>query len=232
MKITIYLPAGADKRKWIRLLNSELALARNIKSKATMKHVQAGLKALKDAVRMALSKKEARRNGVILFADGSDVRMEIPPQPMSMSSYYCGREFLEEPLDEIIDQAKGPYTGIIVIDAREASVGVGRGKAVLSLGHKFSQVMNKHDAGGMSSARFGRGREEQLKAWRRKIIAMAQDLWRGYSISEVVIGGSGFEKQKVMGELKGYDTVIVNSEYTDDVYGLREAWARYAELQA
>ncbi len=233
MKITLYLKAGEslDKRK--RFIASEIALARNIKSKDTREEVLDGLRAIRLMLnRRALSSlptsagREWTTHGIVFFADGSDVSWEIPPTPFEFSTYFCGRDFLVDPYNELVDEAKGRYTGIIVIDAREAAVGVGRGKAVLSLGHKFSSVMGKHRAGGMSSARFGRGRQEQLKAWRREIIALAIALWHNYDIENVIIGGSGFEKQKVLKEIS-YSGTLVSSEYCDEEYGLREAWARF-----
>ena len=235
MKITLYMKAGSSLDKWKRFIASEIAQARNIKSKDTRQDVLDGLQ----AIRLLLSRTTLNRlsasmgrkyttHGLVFFADGSDVSWEIPPTPFEFSTYFCGQDFLLDPYNEIIDEAKGKYTGIIVIDAREAAVGVGRGKAVLSLGHKFSNVMGKHRAGGMSSARFGRGRQEQLKAWRREVIALAVALWHNYAIENVIIGGSGFEKQKVLKEIS-YSGTLVSSEYCDSFYGLREAWARYQE---
>jgi peptide chain release factor subunit 1 len=235
MKITLYMKAGENLDKRKRFIASEIAQARNIKSKDTREEVLDGLRAIRLMLnRRALSSlptsagREWTTHGIVFFADGSDVSWEIPPTPFVFSLYFCGRDFLVEPYNELVDDAKGKYTGIIVIDAREAAVGVGRGKAVLSLGHKFSNVMGKHRAGGMSSARFGRGRQEQLKAWRREVIALSVALWRNYDIENVIIGGSGFEKQKVLKEIS-YSGTLVSSEYCDMEYGLREAWARFTE---
>ena len=206
IKITLYMKAGEslDKRK--RFIASEIAQARNIKSKDTRQYVLDGLRAIRLMLnRTTLNSLPGNHryttHGIVFFADGSDVSWEIPPTPFEFSTYFCGRDFLVDPYNELVDEAKGRYTGIIVLDAREAAVGVGRGKAVLSLGHKFSNVMGKHRAGGMSSARFGRGRQEQLKAWRREVIAFAVSLWRNYAIENIIIGGSGFEKQKVLKEI-------------------------------
>lgn len=226
MKVTIYIKAGANIQKWINRLNQELVLARNIKDKATGQQVGAALKSLKDTLRTVSKKKDVRKNGIVLFADGSNVYMEVPPQPMNFTTYYCGNDFLDEPLYELQDIAKGPWTGIVVVDAREASVGIGRGEAVIGLGHAFSSVMGKHRAGGQSSQRFQRGHDEQLKEWRRKVASMAKSLWEGHDIKSVVIAGPGFEKQRLAEEIKGYDIRLVASEYCDEVYGLKEAWER------
>lgn len=229
MKITLYVKAGASIKKWRKFVSKEIALARNIKSKDTRDSVFLSLRAIRNALQ---AMKRIGDRGIVFFAEDGNVDSEIPPQPISFSSYFCGNKFITDPLDDIIDQSKGEYTGVVVIDAREAAIGVARGDFVLGLYHKFSQVMGKHRAGGQSSQRFQRGREEQLKEWRRKIARMAVEIWRDYRIQEVVVGGAGFEKKRLAKELElprpfRFQVHTVNSEYCDDVYGLKEAWARF-----
>ena len=227
MKITLYIKAGASIKKWRKFVSKEIALARNIKSKDTRDSVFLSLRAIRNTLQ---AMKRIGDQGIVFFAENGDVDTQVPPQPISFSSYFCGNKFITDPLDDIIDQSKGPYTGVIAIDAREAAIGVARGGFVLGLYHKFSTVMGKHRAGGQSSQRFQRGREEQLKEWRRKIVRVAKELWVNYSIKKVVVGGAGFEKKRMVKELKGFDTVVtVPSDYCDDVYGLREAWTRFLE---
>ncbi len=226
MKITLYVKAGASIKKWRKFVSKEIALARNIKSKDTRDSVFLSLRAIRNELQ---AMKRIGNQGIVFFAENGDVDSQIPPQPISFSSYFCGNKFITDPLDDIIDQSKGEYTGVIAIDAREAAIGVARGDMVLGLYHKFSQVMGKHRAGGQSSQRFQRGREEQLKEWRRKIVRVAKELWVNYAIKKVVVGGAGFEKKRMVKELKGFDAVTVSSDYCDDVYGLREAWVRFKE---
>ena len=226
MKITLYVKAGASIKKWRKFVSKEIALARNIKSKDTRDSVFLSLRAIRNTLQ---AMKRIGDQGIVFFAENGDVDTQVPPQPISFSSYFCGNKFITDPLDDIIDQSKGPYTGVIAIDAREAAIGVARGDMVLGLYHKFSTVIGKHRAGGQSSQRFQRGREEQLKEWRRKIVRVAKELWVNYAIKKVVVGGAGFEKKRMAKELKGFDVVTVASEYCDDVYGLREAWLRFLE---
>lgn len=225
MKVTLYIRAGADIRKWRKFVSSEIAEARNIKSKATRDSVFLSLRAIRNRLQ---AMRRIGGMGVAFFAEDGVVREEVPPQPFNFSTYHCGNEFQETLLDAVVDQSEGPYTGIIAIDAREASIGVARGEMVMALWHGFSSVIGKHRAGGQSSQRFQRGRDEQLKEWRRKVIRTANALWLDYEIAGVVVGGAGFEKKRVVGELKGYGLVTeVASSYCDDVYGLNEAWRTF-----
>ena len=228
MKITLYVKAGASIKKWRKFISKEIALARNIKSKDTRDSVFLSLRAIRNELQ---AMKRIGDQGIVFFAESGNVDSQIPPQPISFSSYFCGNKFITDPLDDIIDQSKGAYTGIVVIDAKEASIGVARGQMVLGLHHKFSTVMGKHRQGGQSAARFSRGHEEQLKEWRRKIASLAKDLWKEYQISKIIVGGPGFEKQRLAKEkdLKGFQIATVANEYCDDVYGLREAWQRFGE---
>ena len=226
MKITFYVRANRNLKKYKKLINSEIGTARNIKDRVTRGSVIASLKAIRSRLQ---GEQDSRSMGMVFFAEDGDVDVEIPPQPIEFDMYFCGNKFITDPLDDIIDQSKGAYTGVIAIDAREAAIGVARGDMVLGLYHKFSTVIGKHRAGGQSSQRFQRGREEQLKEWRRKIVRVAKELWVNYAIKKVVVGGAGFEKKRMAKELKGFDVVTVNSEYCDDVYGLREAWLRFLE---
>jgi len=105
----------------------------------------------------------------------------------------------------------------LVIDTKEATIGSTNGENINILWHDTSNVMGKHRAGGQSSARFERGRKENLKRWFKKVAYTLQDLHKDRNI---IIGGPGMTKDKFMQYLHPYqkDKVIEvkHAGYTDE----------------
>ena len=59
--------------------------------------------------------------------------------------------------------------GLVVIDARDATVAVLKGKAIIPLNKAHSQVPGKFKAGGQSAMRFQQNRELAVKAHYKKV---------------------------------------------------------------
>ena len=131
MKISLYLPKGtADPTQFVR---DELAQARNIKSKATRKSVEAGLRKLLGALAQG-------HEGIALFTDGSEIIVER--YEGRQKKYFCGREYLL-----IKEEPYAPYL-LCVIDSKEAAIGVTDGEHIRILWEGESFVMGKHGRGG------------------------------------------------------------------------------------
>ena len=98
--ITVYISAGYDMNKTIRLLSEEIGTASNIKSKATKKHVTNSLEKIIGELRLF---KKTPDNGLAVFcgniAEGvgqTDYLIEtiIPPEKLSINLYRCSKTFV------------------------------------------------------------------------------------------------------------------------------------------
>jgi len=103
------------------------------------------------------------------------------------------------------------------MDSREATIGTTNGEHIDILWHGTSNVMGKHKAGGQSSARFERGRKENLKRWFKEIAAITQN---HHKERNIIIGGPGMTKNKFIEFLHPYQkekiTQIKHTGYTDE----------------
>ncbi len=150
--ITVYAPAGMDLNIITRQLESEKSTAANIKSTSTRKNVEAALDSL---VRYCKQTRRAPKNGVCLFSgnvsqvEGQDnfiVEIFEPPEELGMRLYRCDQTFVLDPLFEMLE-IKDVY-GLLVIERKEASIGVLIGKKIKLLKHVDSFVPGKVRAGG------------------------------------------------------------------------------------
>jgi peptide subunit release factor 1 (eRF1) len=149
--ITVYVPAGMDLNLITRQLESEKSTAANIKSTATRKNVQEALESL---IRLAKQMKTPK-NGVAMFAgnvsqvEGRDdfiVEFFEPPEELGVRLYRCDQTFVLDPLAEMLE-IKEVY-GLLVIERKEATIGLLIGKKIKVLQHVDSFVPGKVRAGG------------------------------------------------------------------------------------
>jgi len=77
-----------------------------------------------------------------------------PPETVQTYIYHCNNEFYLEPLQEIL--AEKDIYGLAVIDRKEATIAILRGKRIDIVKHLTSGVPGKHKAGGQSQRRFDR----------------------------------------------------------------------------
>lgn len=149
--ITVYVPKGMDLNLITRQLEAEKSTATNIKSTATRKNVQEALESL---IRLA---KQLRtpKNGVAMFAgnvsevEGRDdfiVEFFEPPEELGVRLYRCDQTFVLDPLEEMLE-IKEVY-GLLVIERKEATIGLLIGKKIKTLQHVDSFVPGKVRAGG------------------------------------------------------------------------------------
>ncbi len=229
-RVSLYIAAGSDLSAVRNLAKHEQAAMRNVKSDWTRTEVQAAWR----NILVHLSElRSIPEKGLVLFASSDGVEAIEPPVPCRSNYYRCGADFYREPLDAMADEAAGPKTGMILIDNAEATVAWFRGETVVPLWHDYSGVMGKHSMGGMSSARFGRGHQEQVKEWQRKVADVANGAFLPINISTILIGGPGFCKRGLIEDGKlNYALricAVVDCEYVDDVAGPREALARWRQ---
>lgn len=240
--ITLYIPYGTDRGTVMNQLSEEINQSSNIKSPTTRKNVQGALR--KIIVFLKKHNFDLPKNGLVIFSgnvsevDGrSDIRLFTitPIKDLNTKLYWCDSSFHLDPLEEMI--VPDEYYALLVIDKNEATVARLSGKNYEILGSFTSQVPGKTRAGGQSSQRFERLREEAMQDFFKRIGEkfdkyFAEDVKK---IKGVLIGGPGITKQyfidkeainhelikKVMG--------VIDTSYTDEG-GIRELVGRSEDL--
>lgn len=199
--ITLYVPPDKNIADISNQLRTELSEAENIKSKQTRKNVMDGLEAILQRLKHY---KKPPEYGMVLISgtveiNGSEKRItEIiePPEPVPLYKYHCDSTFYLEPLQEMLQEKK--VYGMIVIDRREATIGLLRGKRVEVMNYLTSLVPGKHRAGGQSSARFERLRNIAIHEFYKKVGDKASEALLPYQehLLGVLIGGPSPTKEE------------------------------------
>lgn len=192
--ITVYVSAGYDLIGTIKQLEAEKSTAKNIKSKSTQKNV---IDALESLIRQLRLIKRTPKNGLALFAGNvsekegqNDFKVWSiePPIPLNMRLYRCDQQFILDPLKEMLEATE--VYGLVVIDRKEATLGVLEGKNIKMLQHMTSGVPGKTEKGGQSAARYARIREGLAKEFYRRVAdAMKQHFFDMPKLKGVIIGG-------------------------------------------
>ncbi len=197
--VSIYVPAGADINVIKNQISQEIALSSNIKSKTTRKNVQM---ALERALTELKYYKVTPPNGLVVFAGNVSTNPAVtdlrswsfePPEKINVRIYRTEPRFILDPLYEILEP-KNVY-GLIVIDDKEAVIGLLKGKKIILLKEATSLVPGKTRAGGQSSRRFQRVRIEILKHWFQIVADYARELFQNYKLKGILVGGSGPAKE-------------------------------------
>ncbi len=202
--ITVYVPKGMDLNLITRQLEAEKSTAANIKSTATRKNVQEALESL---IRLA-KQMRTPKNGVALFAgnvsqvEGKDdfiVEAFEPPEELNVRLYRCDQTFVIDPLEEMLE-IKEVY-GLVVIERKEASIGLLVGKKIKMLQHIDSFVPGKVRAGGQSAARYSRITEGLAKDFYRKIAEIVKkEFFELKELKGILVGGPGPTKEDFLKE--------------------------------
>src|SRR3989338_5407537 len=171
--ITVYIPAGQNIYTVADQLEAEKSTAKNIKSTSTKKNVG---NALDKITRYLKDYRKTPENGLAVFAGNvskvegqDDLRiwdME-PPTPLKIRMYRCDKEFILDPLREML--AVTEVFGLLVMDRKEATIGLLEGKRIEILQKMTSGVPSKVRAGGQSSQRFHRITEGLTKEFYKRI---------------------------------------------------------------
>jgi len=171
--ITVYIPAGYDVNSVQKQLEAEKSTAKNIKSTATRKNV---IDALDKIVRELKEFKKTPENGIAIFCGNvspeegqQDLQMWgiEPPQPLNSRLYRCDKEFVLEPLEGMLEAEE--VFGLLVMDRKEATIGLLEGKRVEVLQNMSSGIPSKVRAGGQSSQRFHRITEGLTKDFYKRV---------------------------------------------------------------
>jgi len=237
--ISYYIPAGSDLKNVSELINQEQALTRNVKNKTVRKNVLSALEKINQELKLY---KNLPENGLVIFCGNvskdegkADIKLWtiIPPEKISIKLYWCDQKFELKPLKELIRE-KNSY-GIICLDKSSADIAVISGKNVNILKHLNSIVPGKTRAGGQSSVRFYRVRENLLTAFLQKVAKTAEDLLKDFNIKGIIISGPGPIKENFYNEgylsndLKKKVIGVVDTSETEEP-GIRETLERGRDL--
>jgi len=237
--VSVYIPAKYSVTDVIGQLKDEQGTAANIKSKATRKNVMTALEKIIQHLRIF---KQTPPNGLIVFAGNvsetegkEDIQLWSfePPEKMATKVYWCDQTFVLDPLKEMTRE-KDVY-GLIVLDARDANVGLLSGKSIRQLKHLDSTVPSKTVKGGMSQHRYDRLREDAIHDFLSEVGEKASDILMKHELKGLIIGGPGpvkerFAKGKYLNYMLAKKLLGVKSIGYTGEQGFRELVERAEDL--
>ncbi len=192
--ITVYIAAGYDVNSVQRQLEAEKSTAKNIKSTTTRNNVT---DALDKIVRYLKTLKKTPENGLAIFCGNvskvegqSDLQLWDlePPQPLKTRLYRCDKDFVLEPLKTMLEVSE--LFGLLVMDRKEATIGLLEGKRIEVLQKMTSGVPSKVRAGGQSSQRFHRITEGLTKDFYKRIAEEMKKIFFDMpKLKGILIGG-------------------------------------------
>ena len=219
--VSVYVPANYELIKIIQHLQQEQGTAENIKDKNTRLHV---IDSLERAIRHLRLYKKTPENGLAIFAGNvaaqegkTDLKVwgVEPPNPIATRLYRCDQTFVLDILKEQLE-VKEIY-GLIVIDNREATIGLLRGTLITELNNMTSGVPGKIKAGGQSQQRFARLREGAAHDFYQRVAEYCNNEFYGKKeIKGIILGGPGPTKYTF------FDGAYLNNEIKKKVLGIKD----------
>lgn len=201
--VSLYIPPDKQISDVVSQLKVEHGQASNIKSKVTRSNVQGALDSLLSRLKYL---EEVPENGIIYFTGAVDVganktSMETtiiePPQPIITYRYHCDSRFYLEPLESMLKETK--TYGLLVLDRREATIGLLVGKRIESYRHLTSTVPGKQRKGGQSAQRFQQLRLIAIHDFYKKVGEAANEVFMSVDMNDlagVLIGGPSPTKEE------------------------------------
>ncbi|MBN2488360.1 MAG: peptide chain release factor 1 [Methanosarcinaceae archaeon] len=201
--VSLYIPYDKQISDVTSQLRNEHGQAANIKSKVTRTNVQGALESLLSRLRYL---NKAPENGIVYFTGAVDVganktNMETtilePPEPIITYKYHCDSSFYLETLEDMLRDKK--TYGLLVLDRREATVGLLVGKHIESYRHLTSNVPGKQRKGGQSAHRFQQLRLIAIHDFYKRIGDAASEVFLTVDHKDfegVLIGGPSPTKEE------------------------------------
>ncbi len=229
--ISVYIPPKRPISDVIAYLRDEYGTSSNIKSKTTRKNVMSAIESIMSRLKYF---KMPPPNGLVVFVghvqkrgDQTEMVSHIlePPEPVQSFVYRCDSRFYLDPLKSMLGD-KDVY-GLLVIDRKEATIGLLKGTRVVPVKHIESMVPSKHHQGGQSSRRFERLIEQAVHEFFKRVGDKANEVFLNEKLEGILVGGPGSTKEFfVKGdylhhELKKKIIDLFDTGYTDE-YGLHE----------
>ncbi len=232
--ISLYIPPDKQISDVTSQLREEYGQASNIKSRVTRLSVQGSLESAMSRLKLIPKPPE---NGVVLFIGSVDIganRTELfsaalePPDPIVTYRYHCDSSFYLEPLEEMLADKR--TFGLIVLDRREAAIGLLKGKYIEALKTLTSTVPGKQRKGGQSSHRFQQLRLIAIHDFYKRIGDSANDAFLPIDpkdLEGILVGGPSPTKEEFVEggflhhELQRKVLAALDVSYTDES-GLNE----------
>jgi peptide chain release factor subunit 1 len=201
--ISLYIPPDKQISDVTSQLREEYGQASNIKSRVTRLSVQGSLESAMSRLKL-IPKPPA--NGVVIFIGSVDAganRTEMysvalePPDPIVTYRYHCDSSFLLGPLEEMLADKR--TFGLIVLDRREAAIGILKGKYIEPQKHLTSTVPGKQRKGGQSSHRFQQLRLIAIHDFYKRIGESANDAFLQIDpkdLEGILVGGPSPTKEE------------------------------------
>jgi len=234
--ITVYIKPGQNVNEVTNRLRDEYGQAANIKSKQTRKNVQMAIDRILGMLR-GINKPP--KHGVGIFAGNINNKIELftvlPPEDISVSIYRCDSTFFIEPLENLID-IKEMY-GLFVMDRREATIAMLKGKKVKILRHLTSTVPGKHHKGGQSAMRFTRLIAEAVHDFFKEVGNACNKEFADKKVVGIIAGGPGPTKFSFINgdylftNVKEKIIATIDISYTD-AFGITELMQRSQDVIA
>jgi len=192
--VTVMIPSGANIYTTADQIAAEGSTADNIKSKTVRKNVTDAL----EMIGRELKKyKQTPPNGMAIFCGNvsekegqNDLKLWIiePPQPLKTRLYRCDQVFVIEPLKEMREVQE--VYGLLVMDRKEATIGVLEGKQIRMIRKMSSGVPGKIRAGGQSAQRFERVTEGLAKEFFRRVSESMKEIFFDMpKLKGIILGG-------------------------------------------
>ena len=227
--ISLYIPHDKQISDVVAQLRDEHGQAANIKSKITRTNVQSALESLMSRLRYIPRSPE---NGIVLFTGAVDVgsnKTDLqsftvePAEPLVSYKYHCDSDFYLIPLEDMLAD-KMTY-GLLVLDRREATVGLLKGKRIELSDHLTSNVPGKQRKGGQSAHRFQQLRLIAIHEFYKRIGDAASKVFLSVDAKDfesVLIGGPSPTKEEfndgeyLHHELEKKKMGLFDTSYTDE----------------
>jgi peptide chain release factor subunit 1 len=219
--ISLYIPHDKQISDVTNQLKDEHGQASNIKSKLTKTNVQGAIESLLSRLRYL---DKVPENGIVYFTGAVDIganktSMEseviYPPDPIITYKYHCDSAFYLEPLEDMLKD-KSTF-GLLVLDRREATVGLLTGKKIQAFRRLTSTVPGKQRKGGQSAHRFQQLRLIAIHEFYKRIGDAASDIFMAVDhkdLKGVLIGGPSPTKEEF------YDGEFFHHELLKKILGL------------
>jgi len=239
--VSFYIPSGFNIQEAINMIRQEQTLTENVKNKTVRNNV---LGALEKILQYLKHYSKTPENGLVIFSGNisekegeSDIRAWAiePPEKLRIKKYWCDKKFELGPLEDMV--AEKELFGLLVMDNREASIGLLKGKKIELLERLESIVPSKTIKGGQSAQRFQRVREGLINDWYKKIAERVRNNFSKFNLKGIIIGGPGPAKENffsgdyLLTDIKKQVLGIKNTGYTDE-HGLEELVEKSQDILA
>ena len=229
--VSVLIPADYNVHEVVKQIEAEKGTASNIKSRVTRNNV---IEALEKVARELKNGKQKYPNGIAIYCGNTSLdegkqNIEFfaiePPIPLNTRLYRCDQTFVVEPLQEMTETDE--IYGLLVIERKEATIGLLEGTRIKVLQKMHSMVPGKIKAGGQSSQRFHRITEGLAKEFYRKIAdVMKKEFFELKNLKGILIGGpiptkeEFIEEGQLVTKLKDKIIAIKDIGYADE-HGLQ-----------